>query len=351
MGNATRCIPEQYSDRVIKLPRKDSSVLPVWQSGVDKQDIDDLKAKTSQLLNNLVSRNRHREKNILFYDGHGPTVDGDISQLFMPWFLSRPTKYVFLEHGDFLPDMKSLVRSFIRRVYKSLFGADHKFAKINYEDYLVFVSGWRNGIRAFVHGSKLSRIRRVGNLNLLAINNTRIVKAKNNQVSITRVVLFSAGSYRRSNLLEQNEFENLMYSIQKALPNEAILALKFKSGEVPLMGHEQKKYLSENNIEILSDDFSISDTRETDLVVANSSSNVCIEALMHGNPLMVYHLDGVRRNNISKFVKRSGIPVYKVGGKLRTKAIEKVVLNPVLSLDKNKFLSNLEVFFDDFDDL
>jgi hypothetical protein len=155
---------------------------------------------------------------------------------------------------------------------------------------------------ALLRGAKLKQSLKVGNLNLLAIPNSKSYFVPKELLNPQEIILFTNGSFRNKVSSDNVKFRNLIEQLLDFLPFDVNLIIKPKSGEVLNLNSFFSDLISQGRVGIQSEDFSIEEVKQNQIVFCSNESNLTLEAGLLSLRLGHYEMKKKATTRIFKYL-------------------------------------------------
>lgn len=290
LGNAHKIL-KKFGLNYSSFPRKLKTNTPIWHSSTYSEEYGSAQRDFSNLIAGLKI---HKYKKVLvFSDGIGGSVSGLPTQVLCECLIHKSLIVVQIQHS-FLPLSKlGILRTMINSTYRSN-NSKKKVYNLVHDNYSKFY--------ALSRGAKLKQSLKVGNLNLLAIPNLKSFFVPKELFIPQEIILFTNGSFRSKVSSDNVKFRNLIEQLLDFLPIDVNLIIKPKSGEVLNLNSFFGDLIIQGRVEIQSEDFSIEEVKQNQIIFCSKDSNLTLEAGLLSLRLGHYEMKKKATTRIIKYL-------------------------------------------------
>jgi hypothetical protein len=290
LGNAHKTL-KKFSLNYSTLPRKLKTNTPIWHSSIYSEEYESAQRDFSNLIAGLKI---HKYKRVLvFSDGIGASVSGLPTEVLCECLNHNSLIVVQIQHS-FLPLGKlGILRTMINSTYCRNNPKNEVYSLVH-DNYSRFY--------ALLRGAKLKQSLKVGNLNLLAIPNSKSYFVPKELLNPQEIILFTNGSFRNKVSSDNVKFRNLIEQLLDFLPFDVNLIIKPKSGEVLNLNSFFSDLISQGRVGIQSEDFSIEEVKQNQIVFCSNESNLTLEAGLLSLRLGHYEMKKKATTRIFKYL-------------------------------------------------
>ncbi len=317
LGNASIEARNQNRE-VFVLPRKKYEEIPIWLASSSNKYSEEEFLEFDSNLQDLLGSNIQCQRFLVFIDGQGPEIDGVPSQILARWLSRFETRYVFLQHGFRAYGAGTYLLSFKHGLHRLKQQTWAYFSQEDYESsnkkrgkYLTFVFDFSSLLHALLHGANPCKCRIVGNVNFLAFALPKPILPQNKFQASNRIegtIIFTTGSYKNANTRQSQQFEMFVRHLV-TLPIRFPLFVKPKSGEQKMIPSESRALFDSLGVKILDPNVNTQDCATNSLIISSRDSNVGLEAIQAGRPLLLFRLPDERGTSIQEIYEGLKVPV------------------------------------------
>jgi hypothetical protein len=290
LGNAHKLL-KKLGLNYLSFPRKLKTNTPIWHSSIYSEEYKSAQGDFSNLIESLKIHKYQRV--LVFSDGIGGSVSGLPTQVLCECLNHKSLTVVQIQHG-FLPLSKvGLLRTMFNLTYCKNNPKSKVFSLVH-DNYSKFY--------ALSRGAKLKQTLKVGNLNLLAIPNSKNCFVLQESSIPVEIILFTNGSFRSKFSSDNVKFRNLIDQLLEFLPIDVNLIIKPKSGEVLNLYSFLGDLITHGRVEIQSEDFSIEDVKQNQIIFCSKESNLILEAGLLSLRLGHYEMNKKATTRIIKYL-------------------------------------------------